>query len=58
MSIGEQIAGRATVIQEVFAFLWQRKMWWLIPVAGLVFLISLLLVLVQLSAAAPWLYPL
>ena len=55
---GGSITGRITAVHEVFTFLWERKLWWLIPVVGLLFLISLLLILAQLTAAAPWLYPL
>ena len=58
MSFGEQVAARATTIGEVFAFLWQRRLWWLIPVAALIFVIGLLLLLAHVSAAAPWMYPL
>jgi hypothetical protein len=40
-----------------FAFLWQRKTWWLLPLAVLAFLLVIIYVLVHLSAADSEMYP-
>ena len=49
---------RIGIVGEFFAFLWQRKLWWMIPVIGVVFIFGLLLILAQSSALAPFIYTL
>lgn len=49
---------RFSIVTEVFGFLWNRKLWWLVPLAVLVFVIGILFVLAQVSSVAPWMYPL
>ena len=49
---------RSSTVAEVFTFLWQRKLWWLLPLAVLLFLIGILFALAQMSSVAPWMYPL
>ncbi|MBZ5509906.1 MAG: DUF5989 family protein [Acidobacteriia bacterium] len=58
MSILNQVAGRASTLAEVFSFLRERKLWWMMPLFILLLLLGLIIVLVQSSAVAPWLYPL
>jgi hypothetical protein len=38
--------------------MWQRKLWWLAPLAILILLVGLLFALAQVSSVAPWMYPL
>jgi beta-lactamase regulating signal transducer with metallopeptidase domain len=57
MSVIEQFAQRSTIVGEVFSFMWQRKLWWLTPLAVLILLIGILFVLAQVSSVAPWMYP-
>ena len=45
---------RASVIKELFGFLWKRKMWWLIP---LVVVLIVFLGLLSLAAATGPLQP-
>jgi hypothetical protein len=52
-----QLRYRFTTVSEVFTFLWNRKLWWLIPLAVFVFVIGILFVLAQVSSVAPWMYP-
>lgn len=42
---------------EILAFLWQRKLWWLIPMVTMLLLFGLLLVFGVSSGALPFLYP-
>jgi len=49
---------RFGVVGELLQFLWQRKLWWLIPMIILVILFVVLLVFAQGSAVAPFIYTL
>lgn len=54
-----QLANRASIVRELFAFLWQRKLWWLIPLVALVVVVGLLLLFAQSSpVVAPFVYTL
>jgi hypothetical protein len=52
------LLNRLGVLGELFQFLWQRKLWWLIPMIILLVLFVVLLVLAQGSAIAPFIYTL
>jgi len=43
---------------EILNFLWQRKLWWLIPMVFTLLLIGFILVFAASSGALPFLYPL
>ena len=56
-----RIAGftsRMGILGELAAFLWQRKLWWLMPMVVVLVLFGLLLVFAQGSAVAPFIYTL
>jgi hypothetical protein len=46
------------VVREVLAFLWQRKLWWLIPMITALLLFGLLLIFASTSGIAPFIYTL
>jgi hypothetical protein len=46
------------IVGEVLAFLWQRKLWWLIPMVTALLLFGLLLVFASTSGIAPFIYTL
>ena len=46
------------VVGEVFAFLWERKLWWLLPMVMVLLLFGLLLVFANASGVAPFIYTL
>lgn len=52
------IATRLGVARELMAFLWQRKLWWMIPMVSVLLVFGLLLVFAQTSAIAPFIYTL
>jgi hypothetical protein len=48
--------GKASILGELWEFLKVRKKWWLGPVIVLLVVLSLLIVLAQGSALAPFIY--
>jgi hypothetical protein len=49
---------RLSILAELFRFLLHRKKWWLAPILILLVLLSLLIVLTEGSAVAPFIYTL
>ena len=49
---------RVGIMGELLAFLWERKLWWLIPMVSVLLLLGVLLILAQSSAIAPFVYTL
>jgi len=43
---------------EFIAFLWRRKLWWLIPLTMAILMVGVLLVFGEASGVAPFLYSL
>jgi len=46
------------IMRELLVFLWQRKLWWMIPMIIMLILFGLLLIFTQSSAVAPFIYTL
>lgn len=46
------------VLGEFLMFLWQRKLWWMIPMVTVLLLLGILLVFANSSAVAPFIYTL
>ncbi len=46
------------VAGELMAFLWERKLWWLIPMVAVLLFFGLLLVFASASGVAPFIYTL
>lgn len=51
-------AANATVIGEIFVFMWKRKLWWLIPMVVVLLAFGLLLVFAAASGVGPFIYTL
>lgn len=49
---------RLGVAGELLAFLWEQRLWWMIPMVVVLLAFGLLLVLAQSSAIAPFIYTL
>jgi hypothetical protein len=49
---------RLSIAGELLAYLWRRKLWWMIPMVTVLVLFGLLLVFTQGSALAPFVYTL
>ncbi|MGD2245811.1 MAG: DUF5989 family protein [Candidatus Aminicenantes bacterium] len=58
MGIGKNFVSRFNIFKELLVFLWQRKLWWLIPMIVFLVLFGLLLIFSQSSAVAPFIYTL
>jgi hypothetical protein len=52
------VAARMGIVGELLSFLWQRKLWWLIPMMLVIVLFGMLLIFAQGSAVAPFIYTL
>jgi hypothetical protein len=52
----EKISKRLRIIISLFRFLWQNKMWWLIPVMIVLFLFFGLILLGQATPLGPFIY--
>ena len=48
----------AGVVGELFTFLWQRKLWWLIPMVLMLVIFGLLLLFASASGVGPFIYSL
>jgi hypothetical protein len=54
----ERTRAKFGVVGELFRFLWEQKLWWMIPMVSVFVLFGLLLVFTQGSALAPFIYTL
>ena len=46
------------VVGEILSYLWDRKLWWLMPMVILLLLFGLLLIFANASGVAPFIYTL
>jgi hypothetical protein len=49
---------RMGIMGEFVGYLWRQKLWWMIPMFGVVAVFGLLMVAAQSSAIAPFIYTL
>jgi len=54
----DQLKNRFSIMSELIAFLWMRRLWWMIPMVIVLLAFGLLIIFTQSSALAPFLYPL
>ena len=52
------VTGRATIVGELFSYLWKERLWWMIPSVLVLLLVGVLIVVAQSSAVTPFLYTL
>jgi hypothetical protein len=52
------MASNFSVAGELLSFLWQRKLWWLIPMITVLLLFGLLLIFASASGIGPFIYTL
>ncbi len=58
MSFIKNIRRRLRIINKLFRFLWERKIWWLIPLILILLLFALIIIFGQSSAISPFIYTL
>lgn len=49
---------KSDTIKQIFALLWERKAWWLVPMVIVFVLVGVLIVATQGSALSPFIYAL
>lgn len=54
----ERIFSNLGIAGELLSFLWEQKLWWLIPIVVVLLGFGLLIILGQSSAIAPFIYTL
>jgi hypothetical protein len=58
MSFFRSMVSNAGVARELLAFLWARKLWWLIPMVFVLLVFGLLLIFASASGIGPFIYSL
>jgi hypothetical protein len=58
MKFTEGLRQRFGIAGELMGFLWQRKLWWLIPMVFVLLVFGGLMVTAQSSALGPFIYTL
>jgi Family of unknown function (DUF5989) len=58
MKFGEGLKNRLGIAGELLSFLWQQRLWWLIPMVIMLLAVGGLLVTAQSSALGPFIYTL
>lgn len=58
MKFTQGVRERFGIAGELMSFLWQRKLWWLIPMVFVLLLFGGLMVTAQSSALGPFIYTL
>ena len=58
MKFLDQLKNRFSIMSELMAFFWVRRLWWMIPMVVVLLAFGLLIIFTQSSALAPFLYPL
>ncbi len=54
----EGLKGRLGIVESLFRFLREERLWWMIPMVTVLLLLGILLILAQQSAIAPFVYTL
>ncbi len=58
MGFRDKVGGRASIMGEFMVFLWERKLWWMIPMVAVLLLFGTVMVLAQGTALSPFIYTL
>lgn len=58
MRLIQEMGDKFAITGELFAFLWQRKLWWLMPIVVVVVFFGLLIGFGSASGIGPFVYTL
>jgi len=58
MSFFRSMASNVGVVKELLGFLWERKLWWLIPMVFVLLMFGLLMIFASASGIGPFIYSL
>lgn len=56
-NIGKKLSSRLSILRELMQFLWQNKLWWMIPIIITLIVLGVFIWFAQ-SAAVPFIYTL
>jgi hypothetical protein len=54
----KKIKSNLSIIRELLAFLWQNKLWWMIPMVVIFILLGFFIIFTQSAAVVPFIYTL
>lgn len=54
----KKMFARVSILKELFSFLWQNKLWWMMPIILIFIVLGILIVFCQSSAVVPFIYTL
>ena len=52
------LRGRLAIAGDLFRFLWERKLWWMVPLVAMVLALGAVIFLASQSPVAPFVYTL
>ena len=52
------LKSRMGTVNELFAFLWENRLWWIIPFVVVLILVGVLVIFAQTSPVSPFIYAL
>ena len=58
MRILKKLFSGFSILRELSHFLWQNKLWWMLPIVFIFLLLGALIIFTQSSAVAPFIYTL
>ena len=58
MQLLRDMGDKLAIAGELFAFLWHRKMWWMIPMVALLLFFGLIIVVGTATGVGPFIYTL
>lgn len=54
----DRILSRISIVKELFRFLWNERLWWMVPLVAVLLVFGGMIVLAQQSVLAPFIYTL
>ena len=58
MSVIKDISGKLRIAGELLGFLWQQKLWWMIPMVAVLLVFGIVIVVGSSTGVGPFVYTL